>query len=156
MPKKNQRIIIVSFIIALLLDTLPMPGFAIWFRPQWTLLILIYWLIETPYTIGFFAVFCLGLILDVLNGALLGMHAIGFLIIAYLIYKTYHLIRSYHMTQQAIVVFLIIVLYQLISLIILMIINAAPHTGLYFGSSLTTAILWPWIFWVMREWRNLK
>lgn len=156
MPTKNKRLVLLSFIIALLLDMLPMPGFTIWLRPQWTLLVLMYWLIETPYAIGFFVVFCLGIILDVLNGALLGMHAIGFLIVAYVIYKTYHLIRSYPMPQQTIVIFLVMMLYQLILLIILMIINASPHSWLYFGSSLTTAILWPWIFWIMREYQRLK
>lgn len=152
--KKNHHMIILSLLIALLLDMLPMPGFTIWFRPQWTLLVLIYWLIELPYTIGFFTVFCFGIILDILNGTLLGMRAFGFLIVAYIIYRSYHMIRSYPMPQQALVIFMMVALYQLSILIILMLINTTPHSLLYFGSSIITALLWPWIFWIMREWRS--
>lgn len=153
MLSNKRKTIFISILIGLVLDILPLPGITVWFRPHWTLLILIYWAIDSPFSIGFFSVFCIGIILDILNGTLLGMHALGFLVVTYFFTKTYQQVRTYPFIQHIGIVFLLVVLYQFITLVILMLTKQPPHQFLYWLSALTSAIIWPWLFrWLAESW----
>jgi rod shape-determining protein MreD len=104
---KTWVIIILSFILAAILTILPLPGWLAWFRPQWLMLILIYWLIIMPEHIGFGFAWCCGLIADLLNSTLLGEHALAFIIIAYITLKLHRQIRLFPVWQQAMVIFVL-------------------------------------------------
>ena len=67
--------IVGTILIAFMLEILPLPGFIIWFRPAWTLLVLIYWAMALPEVVGVGYAFMVGIFLDVLTGTLLGEHA---------------------------------------------------------------------------------
>ena len=156
MTKARQAhwFIFVTFLIALALDILPLPGWVIWLRPAWTLLILIYWLMALPTVVSVGWAFILGLLLDLLNGTLLGEHAFAMVIVAYIILKLYQLIRVYPMLQQTLMVFAVLLLYQMILFAIQGLVASLPQSWLYWMSVVVGTMLWPWIYVLLRDWRR--
>ncbi len=86
----NSLLVLLSFLVALILSSLPLPDIAIVFRPEWLMLVLIYWCMAIPGRIGIFTGWLLGLTLDVMYGSLLGQNAMALAIVAYLV-NTFHL-----------------------------------------------------------------
>ena len=74
----NSVPILVSFLVAMMLTSLPLPETAIIYRPDWLILVLIYWCMAIPERIGIFTGWMLGLLLDVMYGSLLGQNAMAF------------------------------------------------------------------------------
>ena len=62
----------LSIIIALMLTILPLPLWAAWFRPEWLVLVAIYWSIALPHRFNIGVAWLLGLLLDALSGTILG------------------------------------------------------------------------------------
>jgi rod shape-determining protein MreD len=151
---RNRWFIVLTFLIALMLDVLPLPGWVIWLRPQWTLLVLIYWVMALPSAVGIISAFSVGILLDLLNNTLLGEHAFAMVIIAYVVIKLHKLIRVYPLLQQMLVVFVFVLLYQLIIFGIQGIIGQLPHTFLYWLTVFISTILWPWVFVLLRDCRR--
>ena len=65
-------VILLSFAVALLLAVFPLPLWLGWARPEFVALALIYWVIALPQRVGMVAAFGLGLVLDILEGAVPG------------------------------------------------------------------------------------
>ena len=63
-------VIVVTFIVAMLLSVVALPDSIPWelgyLRPQWVVLVLIYWIIALPHRIGIVVAWLIGLLLDVL------------------------------------------------------------------------------------------
>src|SRR5678810_31881 len=76
-----------TFLSALILTLLPMPEWAVWIRPAWVLLVLIYWNMIAPEQISLGTAWMLGILLDVLTGSLLGEHAFALTIASYFVVK---------------------------------------------------------------------
>ncbi len=153
----TQKMILVigfSFIVALLLSIFPIPTWTIWFRPEWVLLVMIYWVVALPQRIGIGIAWCMGIFVDVLNGTILGEHALAFIIIAYLAMKSYRQFRLSPWWQQMISVCIFVGIYQLIIFVLQGITGHAPKTVLYWLPSITSMLLWPWIYVVLRNLRR--
>ena len=76
-PQAKARLALLStFLVAIVLSIMPGPTWAESFRPDWVGLVLIYWCIAVPERVGVGTGFVLGLIMDVLYGALLGSNAL--------------------------------------------------------------------------------
>lgn len=153
-PRHRRWFIFLTFFLSLALDILPLPGWVIWLRPAWTLLVLIYWLLALPNFIGLFAAFILGLLLDLLNGAILGEHAAAFVIIAFFVIKFHRQIRVYPLFQQTGVILFLVFIYLFTIFSIQAWLGQTPYSFLYWFSALVTTFLWPWVFVVLRDWRR--
>lgn len=146
--------IFTTLLIALALTLLPMPNWTVWLRPAWVLLVLIYWSMMTPYRVGVGAAWLTGLIVDLLNGSLLGEHAIAFTIVIYFVSRLHIRLTMSPMLQQGISIFLFILMYQFVLFCIQGFIGKLPGSQLYWLSSLTSMLLWPWLFVLMRDCRR--
>ena len=71
--------LIISFIGALLLTAIPAPAPFYFFMPDWVGLVLIFWILQRPYTVRFLAIFLMGVCCDILMGAPLGLHPFAYL-----------------------------------------------------------------------------
>lgn len=153
-PIRGNWFILLTLLISLMLEVVPLPNWIIWLRPQWVLLVIIYWMLALPMAIGFVYAFCIGILLDLLNGTLLGEHAFAMVVIAYLILKLYKLIRVYPMAQQTLMIFLLVLLYRALIFIIQGVIGELPHFTVYWSTVIISMILWPWIFILLRDMRR--
>lgn len=146
--------VFTTLLMALILALLPMPDWTIWLRPAWVLMVLIYWAMVTPYQVSVGIAWFMGLIVDLLNGTLLGEHALAFTIVVYFVSKMHIRLRMYPMLQQGISIFTFVLLYQFIIYCIQGFIGQLPGSHLYWLSSVTSMLLWPWLFVVMRDCRR--
>ena len=146
--------IILTFIIAMILMLMPLPDWAQAYRPEWLMLVLIYWCMALPNKVGIGIAWILGLCVDVIQGALLGQHAIGFAITAYIAIRFHQRVRNYPLHQQSLFVGMILLPYMSISLWILGILGEDPKSWLYWAPVVTSVLIWPWIYLVMRAIRR--
>jgi rod shape-determining protein MreD len=152
--KTSNRPAILTVIAAFMLAIMPLPAWAIEFRPDWVTLALIYWAMALPEKIGVTIAWLAGLMLDVAHGSVMGQHALGLVIVIWVINMQYQRLRVASLLQQAIVVFFLLFLNQLLVLWVSGIMGKAPDSWLYFMPSFTGALLWPWIFIILRDLRR--
>jgi rod shape-determining protein MreD len=148
-------IIWVSFAMAFILTMIPMSEAIEIYRPQWVTLILIYWCLALPHRVGIFTGWFIGFLLDIHMGSILGQHALALATIAYLSYRLHIRIRLYPLLQQSLIILLLVTLSQMMLLWISGIINQAPGDWSYWLPSLTSMLVWPWVFYLMRGIRRI-
>lgn len=148
-------IIWVSFAMAFILTMIPMSEAIEIYRPRWVTLILIYWCLALPHRVGIFTGWFIGFLLDIHMGSILGQHALALATIAYLSYRLHIRIRLYPLVQQSLIILLLVTLSQMMLLWISGIINQAPGDWSYWLPSLTSMLVWPWVFYLMRGIRRI-
>lgn len=147
-------IIALTFFAAFVLTIMPLPRVLALLRPEWLSLVLIYWCIALPQRVGVGIAWILGLMLDILRGALLGQYALGLAIIAYLALKLHKRLRVFPPWQQAVSVMVLIALQQLLVLWIMGIIGRPRAQWAYWLPCITSMLLWPWTFLLLRTLRR--
>ena len=152
--KHRSGIILLSFGIAFALTMLPLPYWSEIGRPEWVSLVVIYWCLALPERIGVGVAWIAGLLLDVIHGAILGQYALALALIAYFTLHFYQRIRIYRIWQQTLVVLMLILSEQLMIIWIKGTIGQAPESRLYWLPSITTALLWPWTYHILRDLRR--
>ncbi len=154
MMQRGGLVVFVSLCVAMTLMILPLPDWARPFRPQWVTLILIYWVLALPHGIGVGVGFLVGIAVDVLTGTLLGQHALSFSVVAYATVKLHQRVRVFPLWQQSLVVLLLLVSEHLIALWVIGATHKQPPGLIYWIVPLLGAILWPWVFVLMRDVRR--
>ncbi|MDH5300781.1 MAG: rod shape-determining protein MreD [Gammaproteobacteria bacterium] len=144
-------IITLTFIAAFALSLIPLPHWAGSFRPAFVLMVLVYWCIALPNSVNISVGWIVGFITDIMVGTLLGQHALAFAIVAFLAVKLHQQIRVYPLWQQALSVFTLVALAQLLVVWVLGIIGQSPNSWLYWMPSFTSALIWPWTYMLMRD-----
>ena len=109
---KNQLLIFLTLFIALYVDSyLFTSDFQIW-KPSIVLLTLIYWNLALPDRVGILAALSLGISIDLIEGALLGLHGILFIIITYICQRFFYQFRVSPLWQQSFILFFVFILYK--------------------------------------------
>jgi len=152
--KKGNGIIAMSFIIAIMLTALPLPDWAVNWRPDWVAVVLIYWCMAVPDRIGIFIAWFLGLLLDVQQGNILGQNALSMTLIAFLTINSYQRMRAYPLLQQAVLVCFYLLLYKLVMFLILVYLGLNKSDWTYWMPAITSMLLWPWLFIILRDVRR--
>ena len=116
MLSSNLKVAILSLFVAFMLTIMPLPGWVVEFRPDWVTLVLIYWAMALPARTGVTIGWLVGLMLDVSHGAILGQHALGLMLVIYIVHIQHQRLRVASLVQQAIVIFFLLLLKQLIVL----------------------------------------
>lgn len=149
---RGTGVILSTVIVAWMLAVLPMPDWALPFRPEWTLAVMAYWVMALPGRIGIGWCWLAGLALDILMGSLLGQHAIALASAGWLVARLHLQIRVFPPWQQALFILAAVALYEFVIFWTDGI--AATRADLRWGPILTTALIWPWLFEVMRSLRR--
>ena len=153
MNRKTARtyyVLIGSFVVAIILTIMPIPVQAEPFRPEWILLLVIYWSMTTPRMIGIGSAWVIGLLVDVLRGALLAQHALGFALTAYISIRFHQRVRVYPLHQQALFIAIILLPYMSATLWVYGALGQASDSWTYWAPVLTSAIAWPFISIIMQ------
>lgn len=154
MMARSVWVIVLTFVVALLLMILPLPEWARPFRPQWVTLVLLYWCIALPHRVGVGTAFIAGVVLDALTGTLLGQHALGLSIVAFLAIQLHARIRVFPFWQQAIGIWVLLVIEHLLALWVMGITSRTPPSLDYWVMPFVGAVLWPWLFVTLRDVRR--
>ena len=148
------NVILVSFIIAFILSMLPLPQILQSVRPEFILIVLIYWCIAIPNRIGVGIGWITGLFYDVSIDAILGQHALTFALIAYLSIQLHQRIRIFPVWQQALTVLVFIMLQSTITLWIKGMLGNTPPMSTYILPAISTALFWPVGYFLLRQVRR--
>lgn len=132
--------IFTSLFGALLLNFLPTahwPGV-----PDWVALVLCFWSIREPRHIGMGWAFCLGLAMDVADGAILGQHCFAYVLLAYFAAGQSRRILWFPLAQQALQIFPMLFACQLIQLLMRLLAGADYPGWGYLIGPLGATLLW--------------
>ncbi|MBX9604587.1 MAG: rod shape-determining protein MreD [Gammaproteobacteria bacterium] len=147
-------VIALSFLVAFMLTAMPLPDFALPWRPAWIAMALVYWCMALPERVGVLTGWVIGLILDVMHGSILGQHALGLAFVAYVVLQYHQRLRVFPLVQQALIIGSIAFVYLFAMLWIYRLLGSVDYGFSYLFGALTTGLLWPWVYIVLRDVRR--
>ena len=143
MMRRRARLLqAASIAIALLLALLPLPDVVAPFRPFWMALVLAYWVLEHGDDTGLGFAFFIGLLLDVVQGTLLGEYALRLVVIAFLLDRFRSRLRFYPIWQQVLAIAALLVNDWIVTAIIHAFLGQPQHAFATLGSAAVGAMLW--------------
>lgn len=144
----------LSLVVAFALTSVPLPEWASPWRPAWVAIVVIYWCLAIPERIGVLFAWTTGLLLDVQHGAILGQHALGLAFVAYVSVLYHQQVRVFPLVQQSLVVGSLVFIYLGGMLLTYNFLGSRPYSSLYLLGAVTSALLWPWAYIVLRDVRR--
>ncbi len=148
---KGLWIVSLTFLVSMGLTILPLPYWAIWFRPDWVLLVVIYWTLTCPDEVGVGIAWLVGFLLDILLASMLGEHALALSLVAYFCAKFHLRVNLLSFWRKVTVIFLLILLYKSVLFWVQGAIGQLPDYRIYWLSTLTSLLAWPWAFILLRD-----
>ncbi|WP_419227160.1 rod shape-determining protein MreD [Alteromonas marina] len=152
--RKRNLVIWLSILVALVLQIVPLPSQVDVYRPDWVLVVLAYWSMALPHRVNVGVAFITGVAMDVLVGTTLGIHSLGLSLSVYILAANYQRLRNYSVWQQAIIIGLMSSLYHLMTFWVQHLLTDIYFQVDYLWPVLTSMVLWPWVFWLLRRTRR--
>lgn len=146
--------VLISLLAAMALTIVPLPDVLSTARPEWVLLVLVYWGMAFPRRVGILVAFVTGLFLDVLQQQLLGQNALTLALAMFIVLQIYPRMRVFPIWQQAVVVALLVTLTRVLHNWIQGAIGLAPGSIWYWTPIVTSALLWPVVYHILRDARR--
>lgn len=150
-PAKQIMMIVLSFLVGMVLEVIPLPHWAVWARPEWVFIILIFWVVSRPQYVGIAVAFFVGILIDLLTGTLLGQHALAFTFVMYLIIAFYPQLKLFPLWQQLGIIFMLTLLQLALQCWVLEIIGTLPRNWGYWMPALTSTVIWPWFYLLFKD-----
>lgn len=133
-----------TLLFALVLEVYPWNIFAIGYRPQWLLLVVVFWCLKRPHEHGVMTAFLAGLLLDILIGGLIGRYAISFCVTVFLLKAVQQRLHHSTVAHLSVLVFLLALVNNLVSRMTDQWVSAVSmDTQAVLVSALLTAACWP-------------
>ncbi len=151
MPRANapRWPVWVILVVATGLVSVPLPDVLTPFRPPWATMAVIYWIMMWPRAFGPVAAWFIGLMLDVLQGELLGQHALALTVVGYLTLRFHLQIRIFPLWQLTATVFALLAIEAFILFWIDGVAGNPPVGLARWTQVLTGAVLWPPVMAIM-------
>lgn len=144
--RESSTLIFLTILAAVLISLFPLPEVLLPFKPYWVALVVIYWSLETKGVISLGMAFLTGLVLDILSGSLMGMHALSLVIMVFLVQRFRSRLRFFPPWQQALSVFALLVNDRIILIWITALLGEPIPTWKYWLPPLIGMAVWPWLF----------
>lgn len=142
MHPSKLKFIIFSLFCAYIFLLLPWSSFALKIRPDFMLLVIIFWLIRAPNLCNVGTAWFVGLFVDLATGGIFGQYALAYTVTAFFAVSYQKRLVLFNGTQQLFYVFLLLLTSQVI-LLILKTFSGAHFMGwLYFMPSFMGVLLW--------------
>jgi rod shape-determining protein MreD len=142
-------LIFFSLVAAFLASILPWSGTWLLARPDFVLLVLLFWSVHEPRSIGQGVAFALGLLMDVSDSMLLGQHAFAYVIAIFGAQVLRVRILTFGLAEQTLHVLGIMVVTSSVMLLLNLLLGADFPGVAYFISPVVTALLWGPVNWLL-------
>lgn len=136
-------VVLASFVVALALSVYPLPLAWRWWRPDFVLLVTIYWISVFPLTISLVFLCLVGLFQDLLVFTPLGQHSLAIILVAYLCILSHRRVRNFALWKEAGWVFLLVLLSQICDAWVQTMAERPVSTLLFLAPALSSGLLWP-------------
>jgi rod shape-determining protein MreD len=131
-----------TLLIALLCQLFPWVGQGVIFRPDFMLVVILYWLLRAPNMCNVGTAWFAGLLVDLATGSLLGQHALSFSIAAFIALSYQRRLVLFNTWQLAGYVAAILTIERIVMLL-LKLFEGNENPGLnYFWPVITGLLLW--------------
>ena len=151
---RGRGIIWLSFLIALVFQTIPWPGGLELFRPSWLLLVIFYWALALPHRVNVGTALLLGLIWDLLIGSTLGIRGMVMSVTVYIVAANFQLLRNLALWQQAIIIAALTIFAKFLEFGGELMVQNVTFDATSLWSGGVNCILWPWLFLLLRRVRR--
>lgn len=150
---KETVLISITLFIGLILMIFPLPNAVVWYRPEWTLMILLFWLTSIPDRVGIVAAWFVGMLVDLSLGTTLGLHALIYTLVAYFVLKFHMVMRGFSMSQKTLLILLMTSFCLAVQYWAVAHPNMTSSVWKYWSPILTTSLFWPWTFLLLRAYQ---
>jgi len=142
-------LIFFSFVIAYLFMVLPWSGTWLFARPDFVLVVVLFWALHQPRSIGQGVAFFAGLMMDVSDSMLLGQHALAYVIAVFGAQIFRVRILTFHIPEQTLHILGLTVLATCTMLALNLLLGADFPGFAYFIAPVLTAMLWGPVNWLL-------
>ena len=142
-------LVLASLLAAYLLSVLPWTGNWLLARPDFVLIVLIFWAVHEPRAIGQGVAFALGLLMDVSDSMLLGQHALAYVAAVFGAQVLRVRILSFQLPEQTLHVLGLTIVADAVTLSLNLLLGADLPGAVFVISPVLTAFLWAPVNWVL-------
>lgn len=138
----NITTVLLTLIVALTFQLYPWSGQGVILRPDFLLVVTLYWIIRAPYLINVGMAWFAGLIVDLSTGSLLGQHALAFGFAAFLALLYQRRLVLFNRWQLTVYIFALLIAERAIVLMLKLFADYENPGLSYFWPVITSLILW--------------
>lgn len=138
----NLTTVLLTLVVALTFQLYPWSGQGVILRPDFLLVITLYWVIRAPHLINVGMAWFAGLIVDLSTGSLLGQHALAFGFAAFLALLYQRRLVLFNRWQLTVYVFALLIAERGIVLMLKLFADNENPGLSYFWPVITSLILW--------------
>lgn len=141
-------IFVLTYVLTLFLIVLPVPSDWVWLLPRWELLFVTWWALMRNHQLSIAALMLASLPIDVAYGTALGLHALIFAILAYVLTLLGPKVRQVNVIRQSMVILLVLSVVLAVGYWGRTLTGQVPSLAVMSLQALTTALAWP----VLKRW----
>ncbi len=138
----NILTIYLTLLFAFTANLLPWFGQGVTFRPDFVLLVLIFWILRAPQLCNIGTAWFAGVLVDLTTGGLFGQFALAYALTAFFAVNYQRRLVLYNIWQQAAYVFLLLLLSQVTILLLKIFAGYDTPSWHYFFPSIDGIIVW--------------
>jgi len=142
-------LVFASLVAAYLFSVLPWSGRWLLARPDLVLLVLLFWTMHEPRSVGQGIAFAMGLLVDVGDSMLLGEHAFAYVLAVYGAQVLRVRIVSFRLGEQTLHVLGLFIVASCATLLLNLLLGADFPGFTFFVSPALTALAWAPVSWVL-------
>ena len=152
MTNQNPMLLLSKIsIFALIIGAISLPLVIELSSPLWMLICFIYWVIYTDGKWIYLSALILGLLMDVLQGGILGQNALSLVISSAFIFSVKKSFFVSNLTTQQVYTFLGSLIYLITFLLIHILVQGFDFSWLILISPFSSAIIWPVIRFLLAK-----
>ncbi len=152
MTNQNHMLLLSKIsIIALIIGAISLPLVIELSSPLWMLVCFVYWVIYTDGKWIYLSALILGLLMDVLQGGILGQNAFALVISSAFIFNVKKSFFVSNLTTQQVYIFLSSLIYLITFLLTHILVQGFDFSWLILISPFSSAIIWPVIRFLLAK-----
>lgn len=151
----SNTFIVLSVLVALLLNGLPWEGVWLMLRPDFVAVVLLYWCTYKPQRVGIGLSWAVGIFADVADASLFGQHALAYTLLAFGGVILHRRLQMFDLRQQTTQVFGIFVLTYAVYALVHWQVNGYMVWAFFLGC-LTSTLLWAPLSIMLQAMRQMR
>ncbi len=152
MTNQNPMLLLSKIsVFALIIGAISLPLVIELSSPLWMLVCFVYWVIYTDGKWIYLSALILGLLMDVLQGGILGQNALSLVISSAFIFNVKKSFFVSNLTTQQVYIFLGSLIYLITFLLIHILVQGFDFSWLILISPFSSAIIWPVIRFLLAK-----
>lgn len=142
MERFNRRHLYFSLFAALILQLLPWSGLLLQIKPDFLILVLLFWLLRAPHMCNIGTAWTAGVLMDLISGDLFGQNALAYALTAFFAVMYQRRLILFTLLQQSGYVLLLLFANQMILMLLKSFSGSSYFGWTYFVPSFTGILLW--------------